>query len=802
MMNRVWNCLENQHDWRLVLLAACVCLLASLTASHMFQRARATWADNGRIWLVSAGCVTGFGVWATHFIAMLGYMPAYGFRYNLDLTVVSLAIAAMMTTIGFAVGAFGGSRTSFAIGGMIVGIGIALMHYIGMAALDLVIVWDVELLALSVALGIGFMIGAALVSVRGESALQTNAAAVLLALGVLSVHFVGMGAINPMPRPVVEAGHLLLSPVALGLAIAAVVAALLISGLFGVAIDRRMHRRITERNVLLGAALNNMGQGLVMFDAHEQLALWNEQYAAIYRYPPGSLRVGATMNELLDLRTQAGTVYVDIERHHELVAAANVERIATNWMAHIADGRSIYITLQPMPNGGWVATHEDQTEKMAIRARIEHMAMHDPLTDLANRAALDAHMAMVIEQAQRDGSRFAVICIDLDRFKEINDLNGHTTGDDFLREVARRLTVAADGGFVARVGGDEFIMVIATGEQPAAAERRCARIVELFSAPFAIGDNVISGGCSIGAAIYPRNGQSIETLIANADAALYRAKSDGRGAVRFFENRLDTSLHDIRRLQKELTTALARNEFEPYFQPQVTATGEIIGFEVLARWNHPSRGLVLPGVFVPLAEQTGVIRAIDEAILRKACIEAASWPNRLTIAVNLSPVDFRSGGIAAMIIAILFESGLSPKRLMIEITEGVLIEDLGRATAELRKIKDIGVGLAMDDFGTGYSSLSYLQAFPFDKIKIDRSFVAQLGRHPQSDAIVTTIIALGRNLDLVVIAEGVETEAQRAYLIEQGCDQMQGYLIGHPKPIDYYQRLIERPESSRDAKAS
>jgi diguanylate cyclase (GGDEF)-like protein len=470
--------------------------------------------------------------------------------------------------------------------------------------------------------------------------------------------------------------------------------------------------------------------------------------------------------------------------------AAIRTRSADSVIAELADGRIVNLAYRPTQDGGWVFTHEDITERTHNEARIAHLAFHDPLTGLPNRAAFNDHIAGTFDRAAVNNESFAVLCIDLDRFKEINDVYGHAAGDRFLAEIGRRIATACDGAFLARLGGDEFTIVTSGGKQPAAAEELCARLSAIRGIPVRIGAHDIYGSFTVGVSVYPQHGADVDTLVANAEAALYRAKAEQRGTVRFFEPAIDRQIRDKRVLQQDIAQALERNELKLYFQPQAATAGDIFGFEVLVRWQHPTRGMVSPALFIPLAEETGAIGPIDEWVLREACREAASWPNPLSIAVNLSPVDFRRGDIAAMILSVLLETGLSPQRLEIEITEGVLFEDFDRAIAILRKIKNLGVRIAMDDFGTGYSSLSYLQSFPFDKIKIDQSFIARIGKNCPAAAIIHAILGLGRALALPVIAEGVETEAQLAFLAKEGCHEVQGYLIGRPQPISHYRRVV------------
>jgi predicted signal transduction protein with EAL and GGDEF domain len=346
---------------------------------------------------------------------------------------------------------------------------------------------------------------------------------------------------------------------------------------------------------------------------------------------------------------------------------------------------------------------------------------------------------------------------------------------------------------VARLGGDEFIVISNDGEQPAAAEALANEILRAVGNDLSIDGHQIHCGVSIGVSIFPADGKDDVTLIANTDAALYRAKSEGRGTCRFFEAGMDKSLRERRALQHDLQTAIERGELTLHYQPQARIGGDITGFEALIRWRHPVQGMISPGAFIPLAEESGLIVPMGEWILREACREAASWPKPLTIGINLSPVQFRHGDLPALVHSVLVETGLSPSRLELEITEGVLIGDFSRALSILRRLKALGVHIAMDDFGTGYSSLSYLQSFPFDKIKIDRAFISNLESSPQSATIIRAVIGLARGLGLPVLAEGVETEQQRAFLAKEQCDEIQGYLIGRPRPIEDYAELTGAP---------
>ena len=467
-----------------------------------------------------------------------------------------------------------------------------------------------------------------------------------------------------------------------------------------------------------------------------------------------------------------------IQTRHNGVRDVVTKRLAVD----SEDGKSKYL----------LGVAEDITDRKRAVERIAHLANHDALTDLPNRPAFNERLSFTLERAAATSEPFAVLCLDLDHFKDVNDVFGHAAGDALLGEMGKRLTAAASGAFLARVGGDEFTLIV-DGPQPETAIALADRLMETVVDDFQFEGHRFRIGLSIGMAFFPSDGTDATTLLGNADAALYRAKADGRGVFRVFEADMDKRLRERRALQKDLQLAVLRKELSLDYQPQALISGEIVGFEALVRWHHPRHGLISPAAFIPLAEESGLIISIGEWILREACREAASWPKPIQIAVNLSPIQFRHGDLPNLIHAILMETGLAAGRLELEITEGVLFDDFSRATSILRRLKALGVRIAMDDFGTGYSSLSYLQSFPFDKIKIDQSFTSMIKKNPQSAAIIRAIVGLGRGLSMNIVAEGVETADQLDFLRAEDCNEVQGFLVGRPFPIDKYAEQVGRP---------
>jgi diguanylate cyclase (GGDEF)-like protein len=459
----------------------------------------------------------------------------------------------------------------------------------------------------------------------------------------------------------------------------------------------------------------------------------------------------------------------------------------------LKNGRVISIHHRPMPDHGSVATHEDITERREAEVRLVHLARHDLLTGLPNRAQLGARLAHESLHGVR-GESMAVLCLDLDNFKTVNDTFGHDVGDSLLCAAAERLRATVrDADLVVRLGGDEFAIVQIGAEQPHQAVALAERLIEALGMPFQLGENQVTLSASVGIALSPCRGANAETLLKSADMALYRAKAASRGTYRFFEPIMDREMQARHALETDLRTALANGEFELFFQPILNVQSRaLICFEALVRWRHKHRGLVPPMDFIPLAEETGLIVPLGDWVMHEACRQAALWPDSIMVAVNLSPIQFKSPHLVGMIRDSLTEAGLPARRLKLEITESALLRDTAATLEVLDQLQQLGLRISMDDFGTGYSSISYLRSFPFDTIKIDKSFVQDIGVKPDALAIVHTIVDLGRALGMSVIAEGVETQEQFTALQAERCTEVQGYLFSRPLPAKDIPALIER----------
>ena len=565
-------------------------------------------------------------------------------------------------------------------------------------------------------------------------------------------------------------------------------------------VERAAQREILKQAGRFEVALNSMLQGLCMFDVGDRLIVCNQRYAQMYALPDELTRPGASWRDIVAHRARTfgyrDLGYEDVIAEHRAVDLTKTETTTTR---ALGDGRIILVRHQPIREGGWVATHEDITERHKAQEQLSHMARHDALTGLANRHLLQERMESAIAGLQR-GDAFAVLCVGLDHIKSANDALGHAVGDALLREVATRLKARVrQGDTVARIGGSEFAVLLARIAGPQEPIDRAEQLLDVLTRPYEIEGHQINIAASVGMALAPRDETAGPALLRQADIALSRAKVEGGKTWRSFEAAMDAELQSRRGLEIDLRKALANHEFEVHFQPILSAKSKSIrSFEALVRWRHPQRGLISPAAFIPLAEQTGLIAPLGEWVLRTACQEAIHWPSDVRVSVNLSACQFTAGDLTTTVRKALADSGLPARRLELEITESVLLDRSSDNLATLHALRDLGTRIAMDDFGTGYSSLSYLRSFPFDKIKIDQSFVKNIDQRDARE-IVRAIANLGRTLGITTTAEGVETEDQLKTMIAYRCTEVQGYLFSRPVPASEVRGLLEMFYQARQA---
>jgi diguanylate cyclase (GGDEF)-like protein len=554
---------------------------------------------------------------------------------------------------------------------------------------------------------------------------------------------------------------------------------------------RLSKRRLALEKQRLDIAVNNMTQSLLLFDSSDRLVVCNNRYIEMFGLSPDVVKPGCTFRELIAHRKAAGSFKGDVDEYCSSVLRKVRFGKTTLSVVENPNGRSIQIVNQPLAEGGWLTTLEDITERRCIEDRVAHRAHYDALTDLPNRILFREHLEHELKMV-RPGQQLAVLYLDIDEFKSVNDSLGHRIGDELLKSVAASLGgCVGTKDFVARLGGDEFAIVQTDVGGPEDVIDLVALIHKTIREPYeCLGHQVITDA-SIGIALAPQHGADLDQILQNADLAMYSAKADGRRTYRFFEPEMDTQVKERRILEMDLRQAVIGGEFEVQYQPVVDLrSNQIAGCEALLRWRHPQRGMVSPAEFVPVAEQIGLIDQLGEWVLRTACAEAATWPEHLKLAVNVSPVQFRSDTLPLKVIAALAASGLSAGRLELEITEAVLIQDDEAALAILHQLRTIGVRIALDDFGTGYSSLSYLERFPFDKIKIDRCFITGVAEPNGSSCIVQAVVTIATARNMTTTAEGVETEPQKEALRALGCTQMQGYLFSPARTAADIKQLL------------
>ncbi|QSR19982.1 EAL domain-containing protein [Novosphingobium sp. KA1] len=921
-------CIRDDHDLRFVAFAAAICWLSATAAVLILRHASRDGARQRAGWTAVGGMLSGIGIWATHFIAMLGYERGLIVGYRTGETAASLVLVAAVMAGAFLLVTRFRDRRGVLLGALLAGGGIAAMHYLGMTALEMpaMIAWRWPYVLLSLTLGL-LPFYPALRLATGHQGFAKGLGAVLLMFGaIVGLHFSGMAAIHLVPSRI-ELQAATISPETITIAIAAIAMTLLALCLCGWVMSRRaaaavadserqfsilakgltdsalylldgnglvtnwnagaqrlkgyhadevvgsplarfytvedqdsdkpamalamaaehgkftgegwrvrkdgtrfwahvtierirdeagkqlgfakltrdMTRlkedqdRIATANRHLDAALEHMHQGLCLFDGTGHLVLRNRRFAELWQLSEADCLPGATFEQVARaaMESRSGT---DIPPERIEVMRATLEQVlsaqdAPPVIREFGEEFAVSISSRRLPDGGWVTTFEDITERRRSEAQIAHMALHDGLTGLPNRTSFNRWLDLEIDNAAARDRQVALIAIDLDRFKEINDTQGHAAGDEVLQKVAAALSGALrEGEIAARLGGDEFAVARSLTQKRSASDGEVAEFVSridhcltsLGGHDEATDGETSSGGVVIGASLGIALSPDVpdrEALLNNADLAMYRAKSSFSEHICYYEAGMDESARHRRLLANDLRQAIARNEFEVLYQPQRSLrTNEISGYEALLRWHHPRLGTISPSEFIPIAEETGEIIRIGEWVLRAACAEVVTWPGKDKIAVNLSPVQLLQADLPEVVTQILHEVGMSPQRLELEITETAIIADKTRALHTLRRIKALGVSVAMDDFGTGYSSLDTLHSFPFDKIKIDKSFLLESRESEQARAIIRAVLALGHSLGIPVLAEGVETHEQLQLLLGEGCDEAQGYYFGRPGP--------------------
>jgi diguanylate cyclase (GGDEF)-like protein len=800
-MYRVLACLANEHDYRLVALAALVCIATALTAFMMYSIACAS-PDRRRVgWAALTGVCAGSGIWATHFVAMLAYRGALPTYYEPVATLGSLLVAIALAACGFALSARGG-RWAVGLGGAVVGTAIGVMHYVGMHALlvpgDLS--WDVSLVITSLAIGVGLSAAAMLTFHLKTGSAAIVAAGGLLTLAICALHFTAMGAVTIQPDPTIAFQGYGINRVDMALAVAAVTFVVLLTALAAAAIQRtniRYEAVLRQQNSLFEAALHHLPIGLSMFDGEQRLIMCNPAYRRLYDLSEELARTGASFSDIVldyvrrangsDLGTRVDSARNWITEH---LSKLELGKVFTETV-HLSDGRSILKRVAPVSGGGWVDVQEDVTAVRQSGEKIEWLARHDALTHIANRFQFRERLERQF-QCYDPRLGFALHWIDLDHFKEINDQYGHQVGDAYLKSVASRLATSLRAGdLVGRLGGDEFAILQAGGGRRDLAEQFAARVLKNISQPHEVLGHKLNASASIGIALAPEHGQDPDHLFASADTALYFAKSQGRAVAVVYEPGCVETAAAPNPLKAELQWAVERDELVLHYHPIIDLREQkVSSFEALMRWKHPSRGMVSPSEFIGLAEETGLIVPMGNWALTQACRDAKSWPDSIKVSVNLSAVQIENCDLYRAVTEVLEATGLEPHRLQLEITETVLMRDRERTQTLLRKLQKLGVEIALDDFGTCFATLNYLRSFPFNKIKVDRSFVHDVSEHHESLAIVRSIADLADELNMRSVAEGVETPADLAAVRLAGYDEAQGFYFSLPVPARAVSRTI------------
>ncbi len=765
----------DQHDLKVSCMALVICVFGTYATSALGRQAA---LSNGRAirarWMALAVLAFTCSIWASSFLAMLGTRVAMPFGFAPGPMIVSFVVTYLLVALGATVTLIGRFPHAPAFGGAIAGLAVSVALYIGMSGFRVVgtIEWNVVAVVVSVLIGIALPVLATVAWVRSRAHNPVLPIG-LFAFAVCGDHLVAMNAasISYDPNVVVRLDSLIGDADLLSIVgfIATSIVALTWTAR---TLSRKSRLRREAEKRQLQQLADVAVEGLIICNGSR--IVWINRSLESMLSGERASYVGRSLESLL-----AFSPSVPLSHDHEIDAALRTRDDDDRATVPV---RVITRPIVMLNRPHVVFAVRDQRERLRAEAEMERLANTDALTRLPNRARFNAVLDRMFATQRVESSAFALLSLDLDRFKSVNDTSGHAAGDAVLVEVARRLVgLVRQGDLVARLGGDEFSIVALAGSDATTIVALADRMIEAVSLPFVVDGRSHRIGVSVGIAFAGSDGGDPEALTRCADLALYRAKSEGRGIYRLFEDGMRVRMQERHGLEQDLLRAVERNEFLLYFQPQVdAATGAFTGAEALIRWMHPERGLVSPEQFIAVAEETNLISRIGAWVLRTACVEAARWPAHLVVSVNLSPLQLRDATLAATVAAALAWSGLPGRRLDIEITESMLIEDGIHVRTVLEALKRLGVRLSLDDFGTGYSSLGQLHRFPFDQIKIDHSFVRRLPDDPGSAAIVRAVVALARGLGLRTTAEGVEDAAQLRFVTEAGCDQIQGFLFSRP----------------------
>ena len=772
-MLRIYDCLVNDHNYALVLLAALVCLCG--VATTMLAVGRIARSQHRRAWAALSGLSAASAIWSTHFIAMLAYLETVEVAYDIMLTMASFLIGGGVIIAGFMLATqFRHAKPVVLAAGALTGSGVVILHFIGMAAVQFsgrALQYDLDLVVASAACSIGFGAAAFYAAFWRAGASGRVQGAILLLLMTVTLHFTAMGAADVVLAPTEPLvwGGMSRDILAIMATLAAVVVLMVAAP--SAVLDRRMHMQMAADADRFRTLADSAFEGIVIYN-NERIVDCNPTFRRIV-----GLGSDAPIGELSDFVDPLVLVAVEADSGvaHETAMARH------DGEAFDAELCGRRIQLNDGSTGHLLAVRDISDRKRA-EARLNHMALHDHLTDLPNRRLFVELAGKQIAHAARHGQQFAIHVVDLDGFKLINDMHGHDAGDALLTEVGRRLVdCVREEDVVARFGGDEFVILETGTTQPRDAMVVAQRILDELRRPVQLSAAEVAIGASVGVSVYPFDGHAADTLLRNADTAMYRAKAEGKGVYRFFEAGMDEALIARRKLENRLRQAIADEKLELVYQPLVDSQSQkTLGFEALLRWHDEELGQISPVEFIPVAEETGLIIPMGEFVLRRACRDASNWPSHLRVAINLSAVQFRRPGLVEAVQQAMQDAGVSGERIDLEITESILIDNRDAVLDTLTRLKSLGIRISMDDFGTGYSSLSYLQSFPFDKIKIDRVFVADIGESRRNSSIIQAVVALGQSLSMKVVAEGVETSEQAAMLGAMHCDELQGYLIAKP----------------------